>query len=31
MTRDVKIGLGFGLLLALLVAGFRCWFGAPWP
>ena len=29
MTRDVKIALGFGLLLALLVAGFRCGFGAP--
>jgi hypothetical protein len=30
MTREAKIAIGFGLLLALLMAGFRCGFGAPW-
>lgn len=29
MTRDRKIVLGYGMLLALLVAGFRLVFGAP--
>lgn len=31
MTRDRKIVLGYGCMLALLVAAFRLAFGAPCP